>query len=79
MCKNGVNLKLIREDDVGRMQEGLTRRLDAAEGSLERLAAHMNGSADPFLAKRLQELRSYVQSGRKIVKYIPKALSLFAR
>ncbi|HEX6903665.1 MAG TPA: OmpA family protein [Thermoanaerobaculia bacterium] len=23
MCKNGVNLKLIREDDVGRMQEGL--------------------------------------------------------
>lgn len=23
MCQNGVNLKLIREDDVGRMQEGL--------------------------------------------------------
>jgi HTH-type transcriptional regulator, glycine betaine synthesis regulator len=53
-----------------RIEEGLTKRIDLAERSMDRLLSQANG--DPHLRKRLQSLRSMVQTGRRMTKLLPK-------
>ena len=54
-----------------RVEEGLSRRLEAAESRLETLSGAL-AQADPATKKKVQELRGMVQKSRKALKVLPK-------
>lgn len=59
----------IKEVALRRLREGLSKRLDRAEEQMGALLKSGNGSLSPHL-KRLQELQSLLNKGRKAVRFI---------
>lgn len=55
-----------------RLMEGLTKRVELAERNIDRMIGQANGDAG--LKKRLQELRSLVQTGRRAMRVLPKII-----
>ncbi len=73
-----TNLKQIL---LRRAEEGISRRLDMAEGWIERILSKENGgsSIDARSKKKMQELRSMISSGRKALKILPGVLKFLPK
>lgn len=64
-----------------RLDEGLNRRLGLAEETIDRLLASKNlensGHDQNSVKKRLKEIRSFLDKGRKALRLMPKVLQFF--
>jgi DNA-binding transcriptional regulator GbsR (MarR family) len=71
----------LKELALRRLQEGVIRRLDLAEERIASLSTSpdLAGAVDPHAKKRLQEMKALVLSGRKVMKVLPKFLSLLPK
>lgn len=62
---------------VRRVREGLTRRLELAESSLEQLSAQLaRRPANPAVQKRMKELQRLVHRSRRALVHLPKLAAL---
>ena len=71
----------LKELALRRLQEGVLRRLDMADERIGSLSSSSSlaGSTDPNVKKKLQEMKSLLSSGRKIMKILPKLLSFLPK
>lgn len=73
----------VKELALRRLQEGLSRRLDFAEENLEKVAAQWRDApgkdGEVFSKKRVEELKSLVTNGRRLLKALPKVLAFLPR
>jgi HTH-type transcriptional regulator, glycine betaine synthesis regulator len=67
----------LKEIAFRRLREGLTKRLDLVEQSLERVSGRL-GPKEVELGRRLQEVRRLVQGGRRALAALPKLMSVLS-